>query len=189
MIERAITSKDIDSRFYKHNLRLAEKWEEFCKKYKGEITGIINSAILEFQLNLSIDNFDIQINGLRQHSNVNAGGITKFSMTKNTVITINPINYGRENWKIYVSNKLRNFFNKLIGKCNTYNAAQGFSITSRKEIDDHWKSSIFKLNKLFEIAKIRTISYSKATLRIEYLTLLGTQSVEELVSLINNSND
>ena len=185
MIERAITSKDIDSRFYKHNLRLVEKWEEFCKKHKCETTGIVNSFILEFQLNLRIDNFDIQINGLRQHSNVNAGIVTKFSITKNTVITINPVNYGRENWEIYPSNKPRNYLNKLIGKCKTFKGAQGFSIASREEIDDHWENSIFKLNKLFEIAKIKTISYSRTTLRIEYLTLLGTQSVEELVSLLS----
>ena len=46
MIERAITDKESNNRFYQHNERMAKSWENLVEKYDGEITGIVNGFVI-----------------------------------------------------------------------------------------------------------------------------------------------
>ncbi len=184
MIERVIYKRNINSVYNKHHVGIAELWEAYCEKHNGEISGIVNGYCLEFQLNLRIKNVNVQIDGHRQYSNATAGTSRDHSIIKSTVVNISTVYYGREDWEIYQTNKVLDLFNKIIGKCTPFIGAQGYSIASRKEIETLDNYGNFR--KLFDIAEIRSISFSKETVRVEYFTLLGVQSAEEVISLINS---
>ena len=85
MIERATTSKDLQSIFFKKNLEVVEKWEKFIALKNGQITGMVNSAILEFSSNYQFQSVNISVDILRQITNVNSGAISGFSSIKNTL--------------------------------------------------------------------------------------------------------
>lgn len=185
MIERAITTKDLNSRFYHHNLGLAEMWEAYSQTHNGEISGIVNGAIFEFELTFRIINSEIKINGIRQKSNVNAGSSTGYSMIKNTVISMTSKYSRGENWEIYKSNKLRDFLNGLIGTCIPYKGYPGYSISSTEK-DLTRLNYLLDYSSLFELAEVRSISSRRTVIRIEYFTLLGIKSINTIMNVLEN---
>ena len=187
MLERAITSRDLTSRFYKHNLQLVEMWETYCKKYNGAIEGIVNGAIIEFNLKFQLKNIKVEVEGIRQKSNVNMGRVVNYSIIKNTIIKLHPVQFGKENWKIYQQNMWRDSFNTIIGKCEPFGIDPLYSIASKEKVSHQELNAKLDFKALSEIAEIRSISLKNAEFRIEYFTLLGANTTEELLNkLVNN---
>jgi hypothetical protein len=187
MLERAITTKDLTSRYYKHNLGLAEKWEAYSKEHNGNIEGIVNGAILAFNLQFQLNSIRVEIEGFRQRSNASMGTIHRSSMIKNIIIKLQPVSFGKDNWKIYQRNIWRDSFNAIIGNCEPFGIAPQFSITSKEKVSHQEVNAKLDFKFLSEIAEIRSVSFKNSEFRIEYFTLLGANTTEELLNkLVNN---
>lgn len=188
MIERATTSKDLQSIFFKKNLEVVEKWEKFIALKNGQITGMVNSAILEFSSNYQFQSVNISVDILRQITNVNSGAISGFSSIKNTLILANPITLGVNKFKIYPDNWVRSILQRLLGNHTSYSRVRGFTISSPNRLATEKSREINNLIKLFDFAEIRTISFSENTLKVEYAALINTASIDAIVLSLNAIN-
>lgn len=182
MIERAITEKDINSRFYKHNERLAKSWEQFAEKYSAKIDGIVNGSILEFTIDFCYQKKKVTIKAIRQLSNNKADVHYDYVMTKNTIIKIESIKIKERNWKIIKHSKLIEMFLRLNNYCEPFYFDNNYSIISKSRIDERtiFNSRFWQLLK--DLSEIRRISYKNEIFEIEYFNFLGTQSIEALLN-------
>ncbi len=185
MIERAITLKDKESRFYHHNEKLAQSWENFAKQNNGKIQGIVNSYILEVYIEYNIGEYGINIKLLHQLSDQASKGPTYYLLTKNTIVEIFPFNQFNDiDFRIVRQNKLLRFYHTIFNRYSPFPYDDTYMIISKhpilidKIIDRKlWKS-------LLKIAELRSIVFSKDSIKIEYFNFLGTDSIQTITSLI-----
>ncbi len=185
MIERAITLKDKESRFYHHNEKLAQSWENFALNHNAKISGIVNSYILEVYIEYNSDEYGINIKLLRQLSDQASKGPTYNLLTKNTIIEILPFNQFNDiDFRIVRQNKILRFYNAIFNRYSPFPYDDTYMIISNHPIiidkiinRKMWKS-------LLKIAELRSIAFSNDSIKIEYFNFLGTDSIHTISSLI-----
>lgn len=64
MINQTILPEEKNNKYFLHNQRLIAEWEDFAAQYNGVVSGEINIYLLEFNLELSVGNYTIKIEGL-----------------------------------------------------------------------------------------------------------------------------
>ena len=184
MIERAITEKDTNSSFYRHNEGLAKSWEEFVSQHGGSIEGMVNGFILQAEVNQKYKGKKIRIHFLRQLSNKTAHHSTGFLMTKNTVVEIESLKTQEKNWSLIRKNKILKLIYNLTKHCEMFSIDNRFMVVSKYRINE---SGIFDLKywkNLSSVAEIRQINYSGGKIKIEFFNFLGPESVETVINEI-----
>ncbi len=180
MIERAVTSKDLKSKYYLHNERLAAVWEKFTEENNGEINGIVNSFILEFNLKWKASNLDFNVKGLRQLSTNKAGIHYDYLLTKNTIIEVNPIRIKHYDYKI-VQKEFLGFFNKLFQNHRPLTYNDKFELISKKRIFDKDIIDNNSFNFYSKLSDLRSIKFEKSNINIEYYNLLGIENLTKII--------
>lgn len=112
MIERVTVTGEETNKYFIHNDNLAKEWEEFAIEHKGEIKGTVNGQILEFDLDMTINNTKIHVCQIRQISNKHTRSFADkgLLMTKNTIIKFSPIATKSIDWRIIKNNSLTGFW-------------------------------------------------------------------------------
>lgn len=184
MIERAVTEKDLNSRFYKHNERLAKSWEQFAEKYSAKIDGMVNGAILEINLVFRFQNKQVTVSAIRQLSNNKAGVHYNYVVTRNTIIKVESLHVKEQNWRIIKRNRLTELFLSLNNHCEPFCFDNNYTIISKSGINETmiFDSGFWQF--LSSLSEIRSIIYKNEIFEIEYLNFLGTQNMEALLNSI-----
>jgi len=186
MIERVPIRRDETSRYFHHNVGLAETWEKLAKQYNGSVTGLVNGQTLEFELKIQYQNINVKVVGVRQVSNV-GGYRQKTSMTKNTVITFELIVPGKGSWKIYKKNSFIDFFNGILRKRKDFIYDDNYScISDNKEFDIKKELPVDLFKFISGITELRSIERKYELFEIEYFNLIGVGSLEKLMDRVQS---
>lgn len=170
MIERVPIRRDETSKYYHHNVRLAEEWEAFCKEANGSISGLVNSYTLELKLSFNYKNKAIVVNASRETTNISGGVTLKSNLSKHTSIVFEGINMGDDSWKIYPRKKWLHSFIGLLSNVEPLSYNKNYSLLSSNRMYDfkqHMPSSLFTT--IEEITELRSIHGSNDSLKIAYL--------------------
>lgn len=186
MIERAITSKDLKSKYYRHNERLASVWEKFTEEQNGNIEGIVNSFILEFNLTWKISATDINVKGLRQLSSNKAGIHYDYLITKNTIIEVKPVRPKYNDYKI-VQKEFLGFFNKLFQNHRRLTYNDNFELISKKRIVDKDIIDSESFDFFSKLSDLRSIKFEKSIVSIEFYNLLGIENLTKLIEYLKKN--
>lgn len=185
MLDRTLLARDETSRFFHHNNRLAETWESLTQKLNGEITGQVNGQIMEFNMTFSLEDIKVEIQGIRQMRNINAGRSTGFAMQKNIIVTISGINNGALSWKIYQRQKLFDLVNRIVKKFQILDYDNKYALISSELIRQNETLPRKVFEYLAGLAELRSIEYKKSVFRIEYFNLLGANTCINLVKTLS----
>lgn len=182
MITPTILPEEKENKYFLHNQRLANEWEDYKSKYNGTITGEFNIYLLEFNLIFSTGNYSVKISGHRQQKNTSGSLLHPgFHLTKTTNFEITPSGFGNKYWKIYKSNKLKDLLHGLFGRVEKISFNEQYSVQSRSIIG----KSEFLSSRQYELIKsIPQLAYIKnknSKLTIHFYELLSINITDQLI--------
>lgn len=184
MIERVPIRRDETSKYYHHNVRLAEEWEKFAQKMNGTITGLVNGQTLELELNFRHKNADIIVNASRQITSISGGTTPKSNLSKHTFILFKGLNMGDCSWKIYPKHKLFHFILGLFTHVSLLPYNNNYSLLGSKTYEFNRVLPKPLFTTIDEVTDLRSIHGSSGSLKIAYFNMIGVANLQKLIKAI-----
>lgn len=182
MINQTILPEEKNNKYFLHNQRLIAEWEDFAAQYNGVVSGEINIYLLEFNLELSVGNYTIKIEGLRQQKNTSGSLLHPgFHLTKTTSIEISPSGFGNKYWKIYKSSKFKDILHGLFGRVEKISFNEQFSVHSRSIVGRTEFLSTEQYELIKSIPELAYIKNKNSKLTLHFYELLSVDIAEKLI--------